>query len=92
MRISIVEDNQMFLTNLELLLSGEPNYEIIGAFLSAEDAMLAMQNNPPDVLLTDLDFPGMSGIELIGKVKNKYRKEMSWPTLFPRVGKVYFRQ
>ena len=72
MRISIVEDNQMFLTNLELLLSGEPNYEIIGAFLSAEDAMLAMQNNPPDVLLTDLDFPGMSGIELIGKVKQKY--------------------
>src|ERR1700690_788515 len=72
MRISIVEDNQMFLTNLELLLSGEPNYDIIGAFLSAEDAMLAMQNNPPEVLLTDLDFPGMSGIELIGKVKQKY--------------------
>ncbi len=67
MRISIVEDNQTLLENLKLLLTGEPNYEIVGAFTSAEDAMPAMHNNPPEVLLTDLAFPGMSGIELIGE-------------------------
>ena len=72
MRISIVEENQKLLENLKILLTGEPNYEIVGAFLSAEDAMPAIHNNPPEVLLTDLDFPGMSGIELIGKVKQKY--------------------
>ncbi len=69
MRISIVDDNQMLLTNLELLLAGEPNYEIIGVFSSAEDAMPSIKNNPPEVLLTDLALPGMSGVELIGNVK-----------------------
>jgi two-component system NarL family response regulator len=72
MRISIVEENQTLLENLRLLLTGEPNCEIVGAFSSAEDAMPAIHNNPPEVLLTDLAFPGMSSIELIGKVKQKY--------------------
>jgi len=72
MRISIVEENQILLENLKFLLTGEPNYEIVGAFLSAEDAMPAIHNDPPEVLLTDLSFPGMSGIELIGKVKRQY--------------------
>jgi len=72
MRISIVEENHKLLENLKILLTGEPNYEIIGAFSTAEDAMPAIHNNPPEVLLTDLAFPGMSGIELIEKVKQKY--------------------
>ena len=72
MRISIVEENQTLLENLRLLLTGEPNCEIVGAFSSAEDAIPAIHNNPPEVLLTDLAFPGMSGVELIGNVKQKY--------------------
>ena len=34
--------------------------------------MPAIHNNPPDVLIADLAFPGMSGIRLIGKAKKKY--------------------
>ena len=64
MRISIVAENQILLKNLKFLLTGDANYEIVCAFLSAEDAMPAIHNAPPEVLLTDVTFPGMSGIEL----------------------------
>ena|ERR1700690_3242443 len=92
MRISIVEENQILLENLEFLLTGEPNYEIVGPFLSAEYAMQAIHNDPPEVLLTDLAFPGMTGIELMGKVKQKYPEIDVMPTLFLTVVKTSFRQ
>jgi two-component system NarL family response regulator len=72
MRITIVEDNQILLDNLKLLLMGEPNIEIMGTYSNAEDALKAIKANPPEVLLADLGLPGMSGIELIGKVKGMF--------------------
>ena len=72
MRIAIVEDNQILLENLKLLLTGEPNIEIIGTGSSAEGALKSVDFSNADVLLVDLGLPGMSGSELIEKVKAKY--------------------
>ena len=72
MRIAIVEDNQILLENLKLLLTGEPNIEIIGTGSSAEGALKSVDFSNADVLLVDLGLPGMSGSELIERVKAKY--------------------
>ena len=72
MRIAIVEDNQILLENLKVLLTGEPNIEIIGTGSSAEGALKSVDFSNADVLLVDLGLPGMSGSELIEKVKAKY--------------------
>jgi len=72
MKLVIVEDDKLLLENLRLLLNGEPGIEVSGAFLSAEKALLDMEVLEPDILLVDLELPGMSGIDLIKIVKKKF--------------------
>ncbi|MGO9379919.1 MAG: response regulator [Dissulfurispiraceae bacterium] len=72
MRVAIVEDNNILLENLKLLLTGEPNIEIVGTSSSAEGALKSFDFSNAEVMLVDLGLPGMSGVDLIGKVKAKY--------------------
>lgn len=71
MRLVIVEDDPLLLENLKLLLSGESGIIVGGAFSSAEDALNALKKAAPEVMLADLGLPGMSGIDLIKKVKEE---------------------
>jgi DNA-binding NarL/FixJ family response regulator len=72
MRIVIVEDNRLLLENLRLLLNGEEGIKVTGAFGSAEEALPELSQCAPDVMLTDLDLPGISGIELTRRVKASF--------------------
>ncbi|PLX41645.1 MAG: DNA-binding response regulator [Deltaproteobacteria bacterium] len=69
MRVLIVEDNTALRESLVMLLSGEDDFEITGSYGTAEEAMEAMAEEPPDILLVDLGLPGMSGTDLIKWVK-----------------------
>jgi len=69
MRILLVEDNALLRENLRILLSGESTVELVAAYESAEEALAEFRSVRPDVLLSDLDLPGMSGVELIRRVK-----------------------
>jgi DNA-binding NarL/FixJ family response regulator len=83
MRIVIVEDNRMILENLRLLLGGEPGVSVEGAFLCAEEALQALPDISPEIMIVDLDLPGMSGIELIRRVKTRLPEvEMMVYTIF----------
>lgn len=70
MRLLIVEDDPILLESLKLILGGEAGITVAGAFGSAEDALRALRKSSPEVMLTDLGLPGMSGIELIKKAKD----------------------
>jgi len=69
MRLVIIEDDPLLLENLTLLLRGEEGITVSGSYRSAEDAMKALKHASPEVMLTDLGLPGMSGVELIKKAK-----------------------
>lgn len=71
MRVALVEDNKILLENLKILLSGESGITVTGAYASAEDALAGIRKAKPEILLTDLGLPGMSGVDLIKEVKNK---------------------
>jgi two-component system NarL family response regulator len=71
MRLVIIEDDPLLLENLTLLLRGEEGVTVTGSYRSAEAALKSLRKASPEVMLTDLGLPGMSGIELIKKAKEE---------------------
>ncbi len=69
MRLLVVEDDPLFADNLCSVLAAEPEIVVTGVFASAEEALAAMAECSPDLLLTDIGLPGMSGTELIRRAK-----------------------
>jgi len=69
MRVVIVEDDSVTRETLKLLLANEPQIDDVRAFESGETFMESLKGIQADVLLVDLDLPGMHGTELIQKVK-----------------------
>lgn len=67
--VAIVEDNAGLRQSLELLLSESPGYRCVGAFATAEEALVKIPKNPPAVVLMDIHLPNISGIECTAKLK-----------------------
>lgn len=65
----IVEDDPILLENLRLLLEGEKDITVEGAFNSAEKALREIQNLRTEIILADIGLPNMSGIDLIRRIK-----------------------
>ncbi len=70
--IFIVDDHQMVIDGLKLIISTIPGFEIIGENTSAVRALDMLAAASPDILLTDVSMPEMSGIEFTRLVKKKY--------------------
>src|SRR5918996_1477477 len=66
-RILVVDDLPSNLKLIRVLLSSE-GYSVSTA-VDAEDALLAVMDEPPDLIVTDLHMPGMGGVALIRGLK-----------------------
>jgi len=62
-KVAIVEDNDAMRHGLEMILNGSPGFVCTGAFRRAEEALENIPLRRPDVILMDINLPGMSGIE-----------------------------
>jgi two-component system NarL family response regulator len=71
-RVCVVEDNKLLLDNLSMLLGGESGIDVAGTHGSAEEALDGTPWEEVDVLLADIDLPGMSGVEMIRLVKRDH--------------------
>lgn len=69
MRIFLVEDEPIYAEFIKKALI-QRKYKI-NAFLNAEDCLLALNANVPDVIIIDYKLPGMNGIELYEAITKK---------------------
>lgn len=73
-RVGLVEDNNELRKSLVELLNSAPGFTCTGAYSDGKKALEALRLLTPDVLLVDLELPGMSGSDLIAEVKAKWPK------------------
>jgi DNA-binding NarL/FixJ family response regulator len=76
-RIAVVEDNPAAQEALRMLIDGTHGFQCTGAYGSAELAleglaMPATRTTPPDVLLLDINLPGMTGSEAVRIFHERY--------------------
>jgi DNA-binding NarL/FixJ family response regulator len=67
-RVLIVDDHQMFGQALQRLLEGEDDLQVVGVLRSAEEAIAACGRWGTDVVLMDIDLPGIDGITAISSI------------------------
>lgn len=72
MRVIIVDDNPAELKRLAALLKTEPSIELAGVFSAASEAFKNIETLKPDILLTDIEMPNISGIGLIALAKDGF--------------------
>lgn len=68
-KVSIVEDNRGTRESLSELLGRAPALRCVGAHPSGEEALSRIPAEQPDVVLMDINLPGMSGIECVSRLK-----------------------
>lgn len=71
-KTAIVEDMRDIREGLVTLINFTDGFTCTGSYRSMEDAIPQIKHNIPDVLLSDIGLPGMSGIEGIQILKEKY--------------------
>ncbi len=67
-KVSIVEDSQNLRTSLAALLNSAPDVECHIVCADAEDALASLPGDPPDIVLMDINLPGMNGIECVARL------------------------
>lgn len=67
-KILLVDDEPLLLESLEIILTMSGDYEVCGKAGNGMEALESLQKEVPDLMLVDLNMPGMGGIELIPKV------------------------
>jgi len=70
MKCIIVDDNTMARMALKQLVNQVPNLELVAECSDANEALDAINSTQIDVLLLDIEMPGMTGIDLIKKLGN----------------------
>ena len=67
--VSIVEDNDQLRGTLAKVIGRAPGFKFASDYRSAEDALAGLPKVKPDVVLMDINLPGMNGVECVRQLK-----------------------
>ena len=75
-RVIIVDDTEIIIKTLELYLNECENLEIVGTATNGQEAYDLYKEKKPDVILTDMQMPIMTGLELIEKITKEDKEQV----------------
>src|SRR5215472_15576499 len=70
--VMLIEDQREVREGLEVLINSSPGFHCVAALRTMEEALETVRARAPQVVLTDLGLPGMSGIEGIRRLKEQH--------------------
>lgn len=68
-RVLIADDHPAFRSGLASFLAGEPDVDVVGEARDGHEALRLAQDLTPDVLVLDLEMPGLTGIQVTEKLR-----------------------
>ncbi|MBA2610791.1 MAG: response regulator transcription factor [Bacteroidetes bacterium] len=68
--VVIIEDDETIRNGFTYLINATENYKVLNSYSNVEDALLHLVNDKPQVILLDIELPGIKGIEAIPKIKH----------------------
>lgn len=71
-RILVVDDHTLVREGFARMLELSPELQVLGQAASAKDALEMVKTLQPDIVLMDINMPGMNGIEATRIIKNEY--------------------
>jgi CheY-like chemotaxis protein len=69
-RVLLVDDNEAFRRVATDFLQGQHELIVVGVTCGGKEALTQAQDLQPQVILTDLDMPGLTGLETISRLRN----------------------
>ena len=69
-KVAIVDDDDGIRTSLATLIRRAPSLRLVGDYADAEAALKEIPHRPPDVVLMDINLPGLNGVECVRQLKS----------------------
>jgi DNA-binding NarL/FixJ family response regulator len=89
-RVAIFEDNKKLRESLQQLVDTQPDMVCTGAFEDANKLIRDIQIATPEVILMDINMPGVSGIAAVQMIKEKYPgMQVLMQTVFDENDKIF---
>lgn len=68
-KVTLIEDDQTIRESYVFLLDNTPDIKVVSHYSNVEDALKKLTNDSPDVILLDIELPGISEIDALPKIK-----------------------
>ena len=69
MRVAVADDHPVVRDGLVAMLHAEPEFEVVGQAASGTEAVSLVERLAPDVLLLDLEMPGLDGVGVLRRLR-----------------------
>lgn len=71
-RVLLVEDDQEIRNSFSLIVNSSQKFSVVSAYGSCEEAISNFNRDKPEIVLMDIELPGMNGIQGTKQIKDKY--------------------
>src|SRR5689334_14928251 len=70
--VFIVDEDEIIRESYAYIISGSDKFIVAGSYGTAEDAIAQISKKRPEIIVMDIELPGMSGIEAVQTIKKKF--------------------